>query len=210
MDSDTPSDEISLRTVLDAVNRQKKDIEVLVDTKISEKINSLRDEIHGTSQCMKSQVKNTERLKQRNKVIKIADTSDGRWDTDRQYEANPIASDSEDESKIIRAENRATRKKKAKGKPAGKQQQIPSTANPSFNPQQPFRGDQPSWYGGFPYAQDQYAGKSQRGPCFNCGSYKHWIVKTAPSKTTRQQHHTKETSFVKDQYNFLHKFFRKC
>ncbi|CAG2199407.1 unnamed protein product [Mytilus edulis] len=180
MDSDTPSDEISLRTVLDAVNRQKKDIEVLVDTKISEKINSLRDEIHGTNQCMKSQ-----------------------------YEANPIASDSEDESKIIRAENRAIRKKKAKGKPAGKQQQIPSTANPSFNPQQPFRGDQPSWYGGFPYAQDQYAGKSQRGPCFNCGSYKHWIVKTAPSKTTRQQHHTKETSFVKDEYNFIHKFFRK-
>ncbi|CAG2234002.1 unnamed protein product [Mytilus edulis] len=129
MDSDTPSDEISLRTVLDAVNRQKKAIEVLVDTKISEKINSLRDEIHGTSQCMKSQVK------------KLKSDSQYKWRSE------------EDESKIIRAENRAIRKKKAKGKPAGKRQQIPSTANPSFNPQQPFRGDQPYWYGGFPYAK---------------------------------------------------------
>ena len=208
MDSDTPHEEISLRTVLDAVNRQKQDIEVLVDTKISEKINSLRDEIHGTNQSMKSQVKKlksdsqykwrsegnkiqfnyntenledltqaiwaidngkvdyardivascTDRLKHRNKLIKIADTSDGGWDTARQYEANPIASDSEDESKIIRAENRAIRKKKSKSKPAAKQQQIPATASSSFNSQQPFRGGQPSWYGGFPYALDQYAG----------------------------------------------------
>ncbi|CAC5359725.1 unnamed protein product [Mytilus coruscus] len=226
MDSDTPHEEISLRTVLDAVNLQKQDIEVLVDTKIREKINSLRDEIHGTNQSMKSQVKKlksdsqykwrsegnkiqfnydtenledltqaiwaidngkvdyarnivascTDRLKHRNKLIKIADTSDGGWDTARQYEANPIASDSEDESKIIRAENRAIRKKTTKSKPAAKQQQIPATASSSFISQQPFRGGQPSWYGGFPYAQEQYAGKSQRGPCFNCGSYKHWRV----------------------------------
>ncbi|CAG2218430.1 unnamed protein product [Mytilus edulis] len=87
-----------------------------------------------------------------------------------------IASNSEDEIKIIKAENRAIRKKKAKSKSEGEQQQITSTANHSFNSQQPFRGGQPSWYGGFPYAQDQYAGKSQRGPCFNCGSYKHWRV----------------------------------
>ena len=59
MDSDTPHEEISLRTVSDAVtcNRQKQVIEVLVDTKISEKINSLHEEIHGTNQSMKSQVK---------------------------------------------------------------------------------------------------------------------------------------------------------
>jgi hypothetical protein len=42
-----------------------------------------------------------------------------RWDTARQYEANPIASDSDDESKIIRAENRAIRMKKSKNKSSG-------------------------------------------------------------------------------------------
>ena len=60
-----------------------------------------------------------ERLKHRNKLIKIADLSGGGWDTARQYEANPIASDSDDESKIIRAENCAIRKKKSKNKSSG-------------------------------------------------------------------------------------------
>jgi hypothetical protein len=44
---------------LDAVNRQGQKIEAKVDVKISEKIGQLRDEIHGTNQCMKSQLKKT-------------------------------------------------------------------------------------------------------------------------------------------------------
>ena len=57
MDIDTPPNpEISLQTVLDAVNRQSQEIEAKVDAKISEKIGHLRDEIHGTNQCMKSQL----------------------------------------------------------------------------------------------------------------------------------------------------------
>ena len=60
MDIDTPPNpEISLQTVLDAVNRQGQKIEAKVGVKISEKIGQLRDEIHGTNQCMKSQLKNT-------------------------------------------------------------------------------------------------------------------------------------------------------
>ncbi|VDI55330.1 Hypothetical predicted protein [Mytilus galloprovincialis] len=228
MDSDTPHEEISLRTVLDAVNRQKQDIEVLVDTKISEKINSLRDEIHGTNQSMKSQVKKlksdsqykwrsegnkiqfnyntenledltqaiwaidngkvdyardivascTDRLKHRNKLIKIADTSDGGWDTARQYEANPIASDSEDESKIIRAENRAIRKKKTLSRgPAVLVWRFPVCPGPVR--WENLNGDHAST-----------VGRTNTGEL------------TALSKTTRQQHQTKETSFVKDEYNF--------
>jgi hypothetical protein len=39
-----------------------------------------------------------DKVKRRNKLIKIADTSEGAWETVRQYESNPVASDSDDES----------------------------------------------------------------------------------------------------------------
>jgi hypothetical protein len=48
-----------------------------------------------------------EKVKRRNKLIKIADTSEEGWETVRQYESSPVASDSDDESKINKAENRA-------------------------------------------------------------------------------------------------------
>ena len=60
MDIDTPPNpEISLQTFLDTVNRQGQEIEVKVDVKRSEKIGQLRDEIHGTHQCRKSQLRKT-------------------------------------------------------------------------------------------------------------------------------------------------------
>ncbi|KAH3720911.1 hypothetical protein DPMN_063822 [Dreissena polymorpha] len=44
-------------------------------------------------------------LKQ-SKLIRIADTSDGGWDTVKLYESNPVASDNEDEAKINIAEKK--------------------------------------------------------------------------------------------------------
>jgi len=51
-------------------------------------------------------------LHRRKKLIRIANTSSGGWETVRQYESNQVASDSDDENKIYKAESCAISKKK--------------------------------------------------------------------------------------------------
>ena len=53
-----------------------------------------------------------ELIKQRQKLIKLADSSVAGWRVVDEYVKNPIASDSEDEKRISKAQTRAERKVK--------------------------------------------------------------------------------------------------
>ena len=56
----------------------------------------------------------TAKLKCRNKLIKMANRSPLGWDTVAEYEADPIASNSDDGKRIRQADNRALSKQKSK------------------------------------------------------------------------------------------------
>ena len=49
-------------------------------------------------------------LNYRQKIIQLADSSELDWRLVKEYEAHPIANDSDDEKRIFKAEVRATRK----------------------------------------------------------------------------------------------------
>ena len=109
-------------------------------------------------------------LNHRQKIIQLADSSELGWRLVKEYEAHPIASDSDDEKRIFKAEVRATRKMKSEKSKRG-------------------RGSYRAW----PYRRRRYMEpsstqttasatetKKQPGLCFGCSLPGHW-KKDCPS-----------------------------
>lgn len=140
-----------------------------------------------------------DKLKQRNKLIKIADSSEGGWDTVKEYISNPLASDSEDEKKISRAEGRAVRKikdkqKKRKNAYEAKQRRSVgsnSTFTPSSSTMQvdhiaPGNSRANTGSNQLFRPQNRIGGM---GACFFCGDFRHYrkdCPQLRPSGQTKQ------------------------
>ncbi|KAK3083399.1 hypothetical protein FSP39_021737 [Pinctada imbricata] len=100
-------------------------------------------------------------VKQRQILVKLADSSELGWKVVQEYQSNPLTKDSDDEKKMIKAQHRAESKAKPErikririhSYKQGRSQAFPAT------PALPNSG--------------QYQGQKP-GRCFSCGSKGHW------------------------------------
>lgn len=116
-------------------------------------------------------------LKHRQKIIKLADQSEHGWRTVAEYETNPIASDSDDEKRIYRAEVRASRKSRFdRGGRRGRLRGHPYRRAPTF------RRAAESSQGDSTQLQSQQSRRP--GLCFGCSMPGHWKFECPSSKAT--------------------------
>ena len=97
-------------------------------------------------------------VQQRIKLIRIADKSEFGWETVNQYEADELASDSEDDKRIYRSEKRA--EKKLKDKKRKKPQSRPASQASVFQPIPAITSSRPTE-------------RANLGPCYACGKFGH-------------------------------------
>ena len=101
-------------------------------------------------------------ISHRQKCIKLADSSEHGWRVVQEYEAHPLAENSDDEKKIYRAQVQADRKIRQERRSRSRRYQpysVPSTANGSKTDT----------------AQHQSGAVGRKpGTCFRCGKPGHW------------------------------------
>ena len=106
-------------------------------------------------------------LRQRNKLIMIADSSDGGWTTVAEYEHKPVASDSEDDRRIRKADNSAVRKLQKRRSDRGRRRSQP------YTPATVTSGDVADNSGARGFFRPRRTVQSS-DLCFLCGERGHW------------------------------------
>ena len=89
-------------------NEEQHKHNVKVLSKIQEANKSIKEQ--KTEEARLKIAEDVEIIKHREKLIRLADSSEAGWRAVDEYVKNPIASDSEDEKKISKAQTRAERK----------------------------------------------------------------------------------------------------
>ncbi|XP_053375561.1 uncharacterized protein LOC123541068 isoform X3 [Mercenaria mercenaria] len=112
--SDKSSSAISVLDV-PKFKRKSNEEQFKLNAKVIQKIEGAHSAVESEdlSSAKEAIIQARDMLKHRQKLVLLADTSDLGWRLVSEYEANPIASDSDDEKRIYKAEARASRKAKA-------------------------------------------------------------------------------------------------
>ena len=108
------------------------------------------------------------KAKKRMKIIKVADRSKYGWETAKAYMSDDLASDSEDEKKIRRAENEAAKKRKERDEELAKKTKYQRPL-PQYRASEGTSTNRQFFRGPPALRTPKYASR-----CFACGEIGHW------------------------------------
>ena len=132
---------------------------------------------HNVLDCREALSQGMTLIQQRQKMIKLADSSEAGWLVVHEYESNPLADNSDDEKRIFKAQTRAERKLKEDKK-----------KRRDFRRYTPYSQQKPG------SAPDKQTGTTKPGRCFGCGDKGHW-KKECPKE---------QKDKISDDFNILH------